>query len=41
MEQSVFYLIMCLIGNMLGFYISFQFLNVFFEEGSKKEQIIR
>lgn len=37
----MFPMIMSLCGNLMGFYISLQFLNIFFEKGEQKECFIR
>lgn len=37
----MFPMIMSLCGNLMGFYISLQFLNIFFEKGEQKERFIR
>lgn len=37
----MFPMIMSLCGNLMGFYISLQFLNIFFEKGEQRERFIR
>ena len=37
----MFPMIMSFCGNLMGFYISLQFLNIFFEKGEQRERFIR